>query len=235
VIDVARANGRTLLDASTSPGVPAGAAFLESLGGRHAFTGRRNALDIADLDLDLLHSWVDRAKDRASDYRLDGWDAPCPDDRVEAFVAAEAVMNTAPRENFEVEDDVFTVELLRQREAANAARGADQWVLAAVHEPTGEIAGYTEVVLTSTWPTRAFQGDTGVDPSHRNNGLGRWLKAAMLLRLLDERPEVHRVVTFNAGSNEPMLSINHALGFHCIEERPTYQIPLDSMAERISR
>jgi GNAT superfamily N-acetyltransferase len=233
---VARVNDRTLLDASTSAPVPAGPAFLESLGGRQAFTGRRNALDIDTLDVDLLHRWVNQAKERADEYRLDALDAPCPPDRVDAFVAAMAIMNTAPREDLDVEDEVFTVELLRQREAANAFRGAEQWVIAAIHEPTGDIAGYTELVLpTVTWPTRGFQGDTGVDPNHRNRGLGRWLKASMLLRLIDERPAVRRVVTFNAGSNAPMLSINHALGFRCVEDRVTYQIPLDVLEERLNR
>ncbi len=97
------------------------------------------------------------------------------------------------------------------------------------------IAGYTEIVLpTATWPTRGFQGDTGVDPNHRDRGLGRWLKAEMLLRLIDERPAVRRVTTQNAGSNAPMLNINHALGFRCIEERPTYQIPLGEMKARVA-
>jgi GNAT superfamily N-acetyltransferase len=235
VLQVARANGRTLLDAGTSTRVAAGAAFLQALGGRHVLTFRKNALDVDAVDLAMVHAWVDRAKQRAGDYRLDGWDAPCPEDRVEAFVAAQSIMNTAPTEDFSVEDEVFSVELLREREAANAARGYDQFVFAAVHEPTGEIAGYTEIVLpTKTWPTRGFQGDTGVDPRHREKGLGRWLKAAMLLRVIDERPEVRRIVTGNAGSNEPMLNINHALGFRCIDERPVFQISIEDIEARLA-
>jgi mycothiol synthase len=234
LIAVARDNGRIKLDAATTPRIPAGAAFLESLGARRAFVGRRNRLRIADLDLDLLHDWVDRAKERAAEYRLEGWDGGCPDERVEAFVAAEAIMNTAPREDFDVEDSVFTVDLRRQREQALAERDEDIWVLTAVHEPTGEIAGYTEIELPSTWPTHAQQGDTGVDPSHRNKGLGRWLKAAMLLRLIDERPEVREVWTFNAGSNAPMLNINDTLGFRCAAESPTYQIDLDALAAAVA-
>jgi GNAT superfamily N-acetyltransferase len=234
VVETAREQGRTLLDAGTTVGYEAGNEFLKALGGRYVYTGRENALDIDQVDLDLLHRWVNGAKERAAGYRLDGWDAPCPADRVEAFVKAQAIMNDAPTEDFDLEDDVFTVEILRDREASMAARGHDWWVLAAVHEPTGEIAGYTEMVIPSTWPTRAFQGDTGVGPAHRDKGLGRWLKAAMLLRLIDERPAVRRVTTHNAGSNAPMLNINHALGFHCIEERAAYQVPLDVLAERIA-
>lgn len=34
------------------------------------------------------------------------------------------------------------------------------------------------------------QGFTGVYPEYRNKGLGRWLKAEMMQRILRERPEV---------------------------------------------
>jgi len=234
VVETAGVHGRTLLDAFARPGIPAGEPFLDGIGGRLAFTGRVNALDVDAIDLTMLHDWVDRAKERAADYRLDGWDAPCPDDRVESFIGAQSIMNTAPKEDFEVEDEVFTVDQLRKREASWRERKADTWWLAAIHEPTGDIAGYTELTLPGHWPSRAYQGDTGVDPAHRNQGLGRWLKAAMLLRLIDERPAVRRVTTHNAGSNEPMLNINHALGFRCISEHPTYQIPLQSIVARLA-
>ena len=50
-------------------------------------------------------------------------------------------------------------------------------------------------------------------PKFRGHGLGKWLKAAMLLKVLAERPDVTLVRTGNADMNVPMLKINHALGF----------------------
>jgi GNAT superfamily N-acetyltransferase len=77
-----------------------------------------------------------------------------------------------------------------------------------------------------------WQGGTAVDPTHRNKGLGRWLKAAMLQRLLDERPEVANVDTWNAGSNEPMLAINVALGFRPVKYYNARQIPVPDLLAR---
>ena len=43
--------------------------------------------------------------------------------------------------------------------------------------------------------------------------LARQVRERVVRRLLDERPAVERIETENAGSNEPMLAINHAMGF----------------------
>ena len=45
----------------------------------------------------------------------------------------------------------------------------------------------------------------------------------MLERIRHERPQVQRVLTGNAYSNEPMLAINNALGFKLISTRTEWQ------------
>jgi len=57
------------------------------------------------------------------------------------------------------------------------------------------------------------QGGTAVVPSHRGRGIGKWLKATMLERVLDEWPGATLVRTGNADANAPMLAINTRLGF----------------------
>ena len=232
-LDVAEQAGRPLLFFDTHKSIPAGQAFLEGLGAEHKFTGRYSILRFSDVDVAQLEGWVARAAERASDYELVGWVGPCPENRAEAFVAEQAVMNTAPTENLEYEDELFTVERLRDREKQWTERGANWRTLVALHTPTGEMVAHSEVMVPTCWPARAYQNDTGVNPAHREKGLGRWLKAQMLLDIMRERPTVTAITTFNAGSNAAMLGINYAMGFRTIGEFPSYQARLETVRPKL--
>src|ERR671913_402047 len=163
-------------------------------------------------------SLVARAPERAAGYSLVAWDGRCPDELLEPFAGIMAVMNTAPRGDMDMEDEFYTPELIRDFEASIERKGTNVWTIAARHDATGQLAGYTALFFPKHRPWQAEQGDTGVDPAHRDRGLGRWLKAVNLLRLLDERPEAQVVDTGNAATNEPMLNINVALGFRPLVE-----------------
>lgn len=191
--------------------------FLESLGFESRLTSPRNVAWTRDIDRSTLEAWVARVSERASDYELLTWDGPMPDEHTEDFVRLWHVMNTAPKEGLDREDDVVTVREARLWEEYNDARGITPWAVVARHIPSGQLAGFTVLALSPHWPRVAEQQDTGVLPEHRNRGLGRWVKAINALRLLAEHPEVEALCTWNAGSNQPMLAINHAMAFAPVE------------------
>jgi GNAT superfamily N-acetyltransferase len=195
-----------------------GAAGVRALGAEVGLIERISRLRTAEVDRALLDHWIARAPERAAGYSLVGWDDRCPDELLERFAAVTGVMNTAPRGDLDMEDEVYTPEMIREFEGSMARKGTRIWTLAARHDATGELVGYTALFLRKHRPWHADQGDTGVDPAHRDKGLGRWLKAVNLRRLLDERPAVEVVDTGNASSNEPMLHINVALGFRPLAE-----------------
>jgi GNAT superfamily N-acetyltransferase len=109
------------------------------------------------------------------------------------------------------------------------AQHLERWSLVAVHQPTGEFVGFTEIIFAESAPDHAWQGGTAVRPDHRNHGLGRWLKGAMIERVMAERPEVRYVTTDNAFTNEPMLNINIAMGFELVQTVNDWQARVDAV------
>ena len=119
-----------------------------------------------------------------------------------------------------------TLRQLRQREASQAGNKAKRWTAYAREKGTGKVVGYTEIFWSPFEPQTIDQGMTCVLPEHRNRGLGRWLKAALLGSVLDEYPQVERVRTGNGTNNAPMLKINRELGFSARLMRKDWQVDL---------
>ncbi|HVW32024.1 MAG TPA: GNAT family N-acetyltransferase [Acidimicrobiia bacterium] len=233
-VEAARRWRCTVLDFGARVGGP-GEPFLRSVGAERRLVDRRSRCRTAEVDRAQLEGWVRRAGERAAGYSLVGWDGACPDDLLAPFVTLKSVMNTAPLEAFDWDDDRMTAEQWRAEEALHAARGVDVWQLCARHDESGELAGYTELAFPASWPAACWQEDTAVAPKHRDRGLGRWLKAVNALRLLDERPAVEFIETWNAGSNEAMLNINVAMGFRPLENWGYWQAGAGEVAEAVAR
>ena len=100
---------------------------------------------------------------------------------------------------------------------------------------SGRFAGYTEVLWNPNRSAIIGQGMTGVFPEFRNRGLGRWLKAAMLDKILAERPLARFVRTGNADMNAPMLKINDELGFKPYIAEAVWQVETERVREYLSQ
>ena len=218
-----QAAGRTTLMARTLESVPAGAAFAERVGAKAGLPSRWNQLDMRDVDPARMREWVARAQERAASFCVGFWGETYSEEALEAVVHMLSAMNDAPHDDH-IEEEIWTVDELRDLEATYKEQGLIRWTMYARETGSGAYAGYTEVYWNPERPTLLQQGDTAVLPAYRNLGLGRWLKAAMILRVLAERPQVRFVRTGNADANQPMLNINHEMGFRPFHLRTSYTI-----------
>lgn len=183
-----------------------------------------NQLDLRDLNRDLIPLWQERAKERAAGFEILIWTDDVPKEHVDAYLKVVDAMNRAPRGDLRVEDWHWTPEQLQQWQQSERARGTERWIMVAREKATGAFAGFTEVSWHPNRPDLLGQGATAVLEEYQNRGLGRWLKAAMLEKMLRERQQVTRIRTGNAFVNEPMLKINQDLGFKPYRSRYFWQV-----------
>ncbi|WP_420112139.1 GNAT family N-acetyltransferase [Pseudactinotalea sp.] len=161
------------------------------------------------------------------DYELIAWGDTVPEERLDSYCVLLRSMSTdAPSAGITWEEEQWTPERVRTSEVNLADQGWHRIVLAALHRPSGELAGYTAIDFKHDQPEVTFQDNTIVRADHRGHRLGMWLKAANLQRLAQERPGSARVHTWNAEENDYMLSINVALGFYPAGGGAAWQLTL---------
>lgn len=146
-------------------------------------------------------------------YHAVSWTSIAPDELVASYASARNAMHDAPVGDIVYQLPRWTVQRVRQGEHDTQVDGIEQRVVVAVHEPDGEVAGFTEVELRPNRKDRAVQGETAVLARHRGHGLGRYLKAQMAAWLRSDRPELRRVLTNTAASNTHMIRVNHQIGY----------------------
>jgi GNAT superfamily N-acetyltransferase len=183
-------------------------AFYESLGFNREYVETRSVLDLGAVDWPAL---AEMATGVGAGYHLEFCPGGPPDDVIEAYARAKAEVRDV--DDGELRPSSYDPERLRDSLDTLHRRGMKPYIVLAIHEQSGEVAGLTEVVVPAQHPTRADQYDTIVVPGHRGYGVGRAIKARMLFELRSAVPALTQVQTWNAAVNEPMLKVNAELGF----------------------
>ncbi len=228
---IAVAQARSLMITRTSERIPAGQIFVERLGASRGMDMRTSQLRLHELDREWVKRWRNSP---TTGFSMGLWLGAYPEDQLEAICTLNELGNDAPHGELTIDDQHLTPENLRSIEQFQQARGIQRWTLYLTEEATGRYAGFTEVMWNPNRPMILEQGFTGVDPAFRGRGLGRWLKAAMIEKVLAERPEVVFVRTGNANQNAPMLKINTEMGFKPYQAQTLWQIETQKVVDYLS-
>jgi mycothiol synthase len=234
IAQVSAETGRPKLFASTESVVPAGQAFAERVGADAGLVMRTSELRLDNVDRHMVARWLEEAPGRAPGYSLEQYEGAYPAEMLPEICEVLEVMNTAPRDSLEFEDEKVTPEQLVEGDRSLLARGTVRWSMFVRHDETGKLAGYTDTYWHPEKPKTVWQGGTAVDPAHRGHALGKWLKAAMVDKLLRERPEAERILTENAYTNDAMLGINNQLGFKEERQETIWQVKLPTVEAYLS-
>lgn len=213
----------------TTSRIAAGQEFAEHLNANKGLDESVGQLVLDKLDVSLIQNWLDEAKIAKQNFEIGFWGNVYPEEDIQKIAELFDVMNTAPKENLDKEDSKTKPERLRENEALLNAQSDERKVLYIRHKESGELVGFTETYWEAETPEVLYQCSTGVLPQFRGNKLGKWLKAAMIQKIIREKPNVKVIRTENATSNVPMLAINAALGFEPYESIVVWQIEVDKI------
>ncbi|NED49486.1 GNAT family N-acetyltransferase [Micromonospora aurantiaca] len=202
--------------------------FYESLGFTRDYVETRSVLDLRTVDWPAL---TEMAAEVGAGYRVEFWPGGPPDELIEAYARAKAEVRDV--DDVELRPSSYDPDRLRDSLATLHRRGMKPYIVLALHEQTGEVAGLTEVVVPAQHPTRADQYDTIVVHDHRGYGIDRAIKARMLLELRSAEPEVAEVQTWNAQDNESMLKVNAELGYRPDRDWCEYGVDVAELVHRL--
>ncbi|TFB96226.1 N-acetyltransferase [Cryobacterium adonitolivorans] len=188
--------------------------FLLNRGYRLEQVERGSRLQLPMDPARLARQLADAAIRAGENYAVLSWTGRTPDRWLEDIALLYTRMSTdAPTAGLEEPEDVWTVERLLSEQDAYAAGPSRALVTAALHRPSGRLAGFTEVSVPGDASRAVLQEDTLVLREHRGHRLGMLMKLANLQSLAQEHPDQRAVTTFNAEENRYMLDVNEALGF----------------------
>jgi GNAT superfamily N-acetyltransferase len=218
VARAAREENRRCIVVEASSDTP-GAAFLEARGFTCVLSLSLLLLSVHDVAgvEEIVHA-------AHPGYHLTRWLGVVPNELAETFATAKSAMGDMPTGDMDYGTTTWDTDRVRDMAEVVEKRGDTLLTVAALHGD--KIAGFTELVIPVGDGTRAIQYDTAVVPEHRGNGLGLWVKAAMLDWLRAEWPAVEEIETDNAEDNEHMLAVNERLGFRPLRKTRQYQYDL---------
>ncbi|MFW9928606.1 MAG: GNAT family N-acetyltransferase [Candidatus Thorarchaeota archaeon] len=211
-----------------------GRNFLKAINAKINLEGIDNKLYIKDINWNMIDIWIKEGQKRSNGTNLTFYEK-IPEGIIREYSKIYTeIFNQQPFDELTQGDKIFTPESLKIREEEFEELGG-KIMTAVTFEKSKEISGLTEVIYVPSRKSVISQGLTGVRQKYRGKGLGKWLKAVMLLKIRSKFPQVETIETGNANSNIPMLSINFRLGFKKEKKRMFYQISVELIKEYLNK
>lgn len=163
-----------------------------------------------------LQREVDGARE-AGAYRTLTFTTPWPEEYWEDRCELERRMSTdAPSGDAHNEEEEWDAARIGESDALAEAQGLTKLAAVAQHVASGRLVAFSEIAVSATRPTEAWQWATLVLPEHRGHRLGLAVKLDNLAFLSTVMPTARRLITGNAQENAPMIAVNDLLGFEVV-------------------
>jgi GNAT superfamily N-acetyltransferase len=229
ILDKTDELGKNVIQSNTS--LDTGKAFYERLGGKIVLHYAENRLYLKDVNWELMEKWRDEGVKLSEREKiiLETYEK-IPENIIQEFVDLYTeTMNEQPYEGYAGRPKI-NVES-RRIEEENRQKLNSRMITMITKESNNSVSGVTEVLFNPIIPHKIEQHLTGVKNEYRGRGLGKWLKANMIMQIREEFPNVEYVSTGNMDANAPMLSINERMGFKRFQSSNFYSFDKDKARE----
>jgi GNAT superfamily N-acetyltransferase len=211
----AGASGRTILDGVAVTG-GAGEEFARAIGAKLSLAEVRRIQYLGKIAPGVVAGLRADAARAAAGYSLVSWTGEIPEEYLAGTAEVFNAFNDAPHGEG-VEDEVWDANRVRERTGTLQRLGLMRgYGIAALHDASGAMAGFTAVLIDPEQPQWAFQQLTAVVRAHRGHRLGLLLKTAMLELLGAAEPGLEWIATGNAAENAHMIAVNEQLGYEVV-------------------
>lgn len=232
VTKLAQEHGKSLIMTGTSQ--EDGRKALKKLGAKEALATKDNRTNLDTIDWAMVKEWNEEGPQRSPDSKIEFY-TKIPDEILEDYCKVYTeIMNQAPIDELDRGDIIITPEQWRKDEQRAEETGI-KWITAMTREKDGTISGMTDVYYEPEHAHLLYQALTGVQEDYRGSGKGKWLKAAMLLKIQEEFPDITTITTGNATSNAPMIAINERLGFKPHKELYSCQVDTEKVVDYLKK
>lgn len=230
--DVLRGTDKQMLMANTFE--EDGLVFAKKLGMQEALANIENRLYLQNIDWNLMKEWIEKGEQQSPQTKLEFF-TRIPDELIESFAKVYTeTINQVPRGEMDFGDIEYTPEKLREEEDKYVKMNYTKLTGVTI-EPTGMISGLTQLGYNPATKIKLSQGLTSVEENNRGRGLGKWLKAATLLKAKELYPDFEYIVTDNATTNAAMRHINELMGFKQHRMNYNLQIPIEQFLASVVR
>jgi GNAT superfamily N-acetyltransferase len=166
---------------------------------------------------EAIQAWSDQAAERHDGYTIETYVDDVPADLVPSLcVLLGQLAVDAPTGAVDWEEEVITPERFAEWRASLRVQGRTMYETLAL-TPDRLVAAQSTLAVPPPGRTDVSQWGTFVHREHRGHRLGLATKAANLRVMQKAHPEMRRIVTQNAETNDYMVSINALIGFEPVE------------------
>jgi mycothiol synthase len=231
IVDHAQKVGATWIQWDTK--FESGFRFSEKIRATEVGRQRTNRLTVDQLNWEMMQRWVEEGRSHNPEVELVRFvNLPAPGLIDPICDLITDINRNQPKDDLEGTSFTLTSEEFISENRRLTERKIERVILCA-REPDDTLSGMTDLFYSEANPTHAHVSLTGVRREYQNRGLGKWLKAAMILDMRERYPKVRFVDTNNFNNNRPILNINDRMGFELFEQFVFYKVRVHDLAAKV--